>query len=175
MHAEGMAQLQPSLHTTKEKQDYAKELSPQAENLDISQLSVLLQVANGAQGTNFQLGFVAQGYRGRWSRENDGKFDNTFLQKTAARMADFEMADQPMLWIFSDNVISRENAWGNSGDYYNHWVSLSPEDSKKMSELLLYLRKDSALTPPCVLRVPNLILMLGRYTTTALGRWWSQI
>lgn len=126
-----MAILQPGLQTNLERQDWARDLMASRNNLENAEISCLLRVANLKCDTDFQLGFVFTGWRGRIDPRNKLKYDNKFLLETRAAMSDREMGNGPMLWIFNNNSRAAQLARrGFTHSTYNHWVGSRPEATK---------------------------------------------
>jgi hypothetical protein len=62
-------------------------------NLDRSQLDLLLKVANKKKGTNFVLGVVVQGHRCRYNRDS-GEYDNEYEKKTSIFVEEVMTAEE---------------------------------------------------------------------------------
>lgn len=117
-----MAGMQEGLYTEDDRDNWARKLMASRNNLDNAELSCLLRVANMHENTNFQLGMVFAGWRGRRVPKDKQKYDNKFVYQTHASTSDRKMGNGPMLWIFNSNKAAAESARsGRKG--YNHWVS----------------------------------------------------
>lgn len=97
--------------------------------LDVSQLALILSVANDAEGTNFRIGVVTEGYRGRRGR-NGGAYEHDFVEPTNARIGfDDRPSAGPVLWLWHDNGISigRDHSGLIGGKAARaHWEPLGP-------------------------------------------------
>lgn len=108
----------------------------QKTNLGADALSVLLRMANEQFGTNYRLGIIKEGWRGKWvryekvpedSRDENGNlpitewFDNRHIVESNAGMANLGVGDGPVIWIRNDNNQSRSMDQHDMA-CMNHWV-----------------------------------------------------
>ena len=94
-------------------------------NLEISQLHLLLGVANMKLGTQFRLGVVTQGYWSRWDAEKE-EYDNE-LRETGVHPNREHVAGHPVIFIYNQNNSEIATAHNKRGvaDHVRDIVSIS--------------------------------------------------
>jgi hypothetical protein len=81
------------------------------EYLSINEISCLLDVANEELGTNFQVGYIAQGYRVNWDFDSN-EYDYSFVQETTALIPQaVGMKNGPMLVSFHSRLSFSSELW----------------------------------------------------------------
>ena len=82
-----------------------------------TQLSIILELANEAVGTNFALGYVTEGWRCKFNKKTK-KYDNDFVNPTSATLvgdalvASTERPARPVIWLWNDDYVQKMEAWG---------------------------------------------------------------
>ncbi len=84
-------------------------------DLEFEQINILLLIANDKNGTDFQLGRITEGVKGKWEEVKGKKrWNKEFIQQPLAGSFDV-MEKKPMIWIRNNNIreIVRAEREGN--------------------------------------------------------------
>ena len=94
------------------------------DNLSLNQLRLILRVSNNSQGTNFRLGVITEGYRGKRG-DNGGAYDHGFVAPHLAHVVD-NTSRGPVIWIWNDNGEMQGLHQRGNTKSVAHWEAFGP-------------------------------------------------